>query len=163
MMVALACAALFAGSACRRQGADQASADSTGVNGRAPGETTASRPGEVSRSALAVAGIDLGRHVDLDTKQVTERTTSFAPTDTIFASVHTTGTATRAVVTGRWMNQDGAIVDEKTDTVTTTGSARTVFFIARPAGFVAGTYTLHVLVDGSEMKTAEATVAGGRE
>jgi hypothetical protein len=88
----------------------------------------------------------------------TDKTDDFTPTDTIYASVHTSGTATNGAIVGRWMSQDGTVVDEKTETVSTNGDARTTFFIAKPSGLPKGKYTLHVLIDGKEVRSKDATV-----
>ena len=109
------------------------------------------------RTALSVIDVDMGRHVDTERK-ISDKTDDFAPSDTIFASVHTSGTATSSPVVGRWTFQDGTVVDEKTDNVTTNGDARTVFFIARPSGLTRGRYTLHVLVDGKEVRSKDVEV-----
>ena len=63
-----------------------------------------------------------------------------------------------ASVVGRWTFADGTFADEKTDSVTTNGDARTVFFIVKPGGFVKGKYALHVLTDGKEVRTMNVTV-----
>ena len=109
------------------------------------------------RAALSVVDVDMGRHVDAERK-IRDKTDDFAPSDTIYASVHTSGTATNSPVVGRWTFQDGTVVDEHTDNVTTTGTARTVFFISKPSGFARGKYTLHVLVDGKEVRTKDVEV-----
>jgi hypothetical protein len=109
------------------------------------------------RAALSVIDVDMGRKVDAERK-ISDKTDDFVPTDTIFASVHTTGTATSSPVEGRWTFQDGSVVDEKTDNVTTNGDARSVFFIAKPGGLARGKYTLHVLVDGKEVRTKDVDV-----
>jgi len=110
-----------------------------------------------ARPTLSVVEVDFGRHVDVERK-ISDETDDFAPNDTIYASVHTSGTATNSPVVGRWTFQDGTVVDERTDNVTTTGDARTVFFIANPSGLPKGKYTLHVLVDGKEVESEDATV-----
>jgi hypothetical protein len=109
------------------------------------------------RAALSVIDVDLGRHVDSERK-VTGKTDDFAPSDTVYASVHTSGTAISTPVVGRWTFQDGTVVDERTDSVTTGGDARTVFYIAKPGGLPRGRYTLHVLIDGKEVRSKDATV-----
>jgi hypothetical protein len=107
-------------------------------------------------AALAVIDVDMGRHVDAE-KKVSDKTDDFAPHDTIYASVHTSGTANNSVVVGRWTFQD-AMVDEKADSVTTTADAHTVFFITKPSGLTPGKYTLHVLIDGKEVRTKDVEV-----
>jgi hypothetical protein len=108
-------------------------------------------------TALAVIDVDMGRHIDAERK-ISDKTDDFTPNDTIYASVHTSGTATNSPVVGRWTFQDGTVVDEKSDNVTTNGTARTVFFIAKPTGLPAGKYALHVIVDGKEVRSKEVTV-----
>ena len=110
-----------------------------------------------ARAALSVVDVDMGRHVDTERK-VSDKTDDFAPSDTIYASVHTAGTAANSAVVGRWTFQDGTVVDEKTDTVTTNGTARTVFYITKPSGLPRGKYTLHVLVDGKEVRAKDVEV-----
>ena len=110
-----------------------------------------------ARTALSVRDVDMGRHIDAD-KKIRDKTDDFAPSDTIYASMHMSGTANNGAVVGRWTFQDEASVDEKTDSVTTNGDARTVFYIVRPGGFGKGKYTLHVLIDGNEVRTKNVTV-----
>ena len=50
------------------------------------------------------------------------------------------------------------IVDEKTNTVTTSGDARTVFTLSKSGGLSRGRYTLHVMVDGKEARSKDITV-----
>ncbi|MEO8620570.1 MAG: hypothetical protein ABI625_05860 [bacterium] len=106
---------------------------------------------------LSVRDVDLGKHID-STKKIVDRTDDFAPTDTIYAAVQTTGTATNTPIVGRWTFEDGTVVDERTDAVSTSGDASTVFFISKPGGFAPGKYTLHVLVNGNEVSSKDAKV-----
>jgi len=110
-----------------------------------------------ARAALSVIDVDMGRRVDAE-KKIADKTDDFSPSDTIYASVHTSGTANNGAIAGRWTFQDGAVVDERSETVTTDGDARTVFFIAKPGGFPKGKYTLHVMIDGKEVRTKDVTV-----
>jgi len=109
------------------------------------------------RTALAVIDVDMGRHID-DEKKISDKTDDFAPSDTIYASVHTSGTANNSQLIGRWTFQDSTMVDERTDSVTASGDAHTVFFITKPSGLPAGKYTLHVLIDGKEVRTKDVDV-----
>jgi hypothetical protein len=128
-----------------------------GDSGRSTVDSAAGAIAANYRAALAVIDIDMGRHIDAE-KKISDKTDDFARSDTIYASVHTSGTATGAAVVGRWTYQDDTVVDEKTDSVTTDGDARTVFYISRPGGLPAGRYTLHVFIDGKEVRAKEVTV-----
>jgi hypothetical protein len=147
----LAATLLVGAVACR--GEQRAAVDTT----TAKLDTTVSSAGEAVRTALSVMDVDMGRHVAAD-RTIADKTDDFAPGDTIFASVHSSGTATNGAVTGRWTYADGSVVDEKTDTVTTTGDAHTVFYIMSPTGLKKGKYTLHVVIDGKEVRTKDVTV-----
>jgi hypothetical protein len=108
-------------------------------------------------AALTVIDIDMGRKIGPDQK-ITDKTDDFAPSDTIFASVHTSGAATNSAVVGRWTFEDGTVVNETTQTVSPTGDAYTSFHIAKPTGFAKGKYTIHVIIDGKEARTKDVTV-----
>jgi len=108
-------------------------------------------------SAVHVADVTLGRGITAE-KRVANTTDTFAARDTIFASVHTTGAAPNAILVARWIYQDGQVVNEGNENIAPTGDTYTEFHIAKPSGFPAGKYTLHVLVDGQEVQTKDFTV-----
>ena len=124
----------------------------------APVDTTQAAPATVpAPSAFSVMDIDMGRHIDAE-KKISDKTDDFAPKDTIYASIHTTGAATNKAVVAKWTFQDGQTVDEQTTTISPTGDGYTEFHIAKPAGFPKGKYTIHVLIDGAEVRTKDITV-----
>jgi len=140
-----------------------------------------------NNATIRVGDIDMGRSVKTD-KSIDDKTDDFKPSDTIYASVSTNGIATNTPLTVRWTFQDGQVVDEKTETLTTNGiatntpltvrwtfqdgqvvdektetltsngEARTEFHISKAGGLPAGKYTIHVLVDGKEVKTKDIEV-----
>ncbi len=114
-------------------------------------------PAPAPVSDFAVSSIDLGNTVGADMK-VTAPATTFAPKDTIHASVATTGTATDANVTGKWLYQDGQTVHEDAKTVSTTGPATHDFSISKPDGFPAGNYKFELWVNGALAQTREFAV-----
>jgi hypothetical protein len=120
-------------------------------------DSAAGVAGSSAHGTLSLVDVDMGRHVGTDRK-ITDKTDDFAPTDTIYASVHTSGKGTNTPVTGRWMFENGTIIDEKTDTVTTNGDAYSAFFIVKPGGLPAGKYTIHVFVNSNEVRSKDATV-----
>lgn len=108
-------------------------------------------------AALQVADVKIGKGIGAD-KHVANETDTFAPRDTVYAAVHTTGTAQNTQIVGRWTFQDGQVVDERTESISPTGDTYTEFHIAKPTGWPAGKYTLHVLVNGQEVQTKDFTV-----
>ena len=109
--------------------------------------------------AVTVTAVELGNQVGTD-KRVTQQMTSFAPTDTIYATVVTNGSAPSATLTAKWTYQDGQVVNESTQTIAPTGPAATEFHISKPDGWPAGTYKVEVSLNGRSTGTKEFEVKG---
>ena len=120
-------------------------------------DTAAGSVEATARAALSVIDVDMGRRLAADST-ISDKTDDFATTDTVYASVHTSGTARNGTVTGRWTFQDGSVVDEKQNTVTTTGNARTVFRLGKSGNLSKGRYTLHLIIDGKEVRSKDIEV-----
>jgi flagellar hook assembly protein FlgD len=82
-------------------------------------------------------------------KQVTDKTDTFSPRDTIYASVATNGSAPSATVTARWTYENGQVVKEDSRTIAPNGSETTEFHIAKLTGWPTGKYQLTLSVNGS--------------
>ena len=106
---------------------------------------------------VAVASVDLGTAVGADQK-VTTPSTTFAPTDTIYAAVSTTGSAANAVLNAKWSYQDGQTVNESSQTIAPNGAAVTTFHISKPDGWPAGNYKVEISLDGSPVSTKDFSV-----
>jgi hypothetical protein len=126
-----------------------------------PATDTAAAGGAVATATpaanLLVADVTLGKRLGPD-KKVSEPTDTFTPRDTIYASVHTTGSASGAQLAARWTFENGQQVDERTETISPSGDAYTEFHVSKPSGWPAGKYTLHVLLNGQEVQTKDFTV-----
>ena len=117
-----------------------------------PGTTV--QPGT---SPVSVVAVDLGRNVDAE-KKVTEHVDTFKPSDTIYASVLTNGSAQNARIGVKWTYQDGQVVDQSEQVIAPNGTAATEFHITKPDGFPAGEYKVEVSVDGSPVQTKDFKV-----
>ena len=95
-----------------------------------------------------VSAIDLGKSVGAD-KRVTAPSSSFAPSDTIYASVVTDGSSPNVTLVARWTYQDGQLVNEETQSIAPTGPAVTEFHISKPDGWPAGGYQVEVIANGA--------------
>jgi len=129
-----------------------------------PEETTPTRttptintPPVSATAAFRVTTVELGKAVD-GSKRVSEPTTTFAPSDTIYPSVVSEGTAPEIELATRWTFEDGQVVDESTQVIRPTGPAATEFHIAKPDGLPAGRYKLEVTANGSSVATKEFTI-----
>ena len=108
-------------------------------------------------AVITVSGVQLGTAIGAD-KQVAAPTDVFKPTDTIYASVATAGSAPRATLTARFTYQDGQVVDESSQDVA--GAGVTEFHISKPDGWPAGQYKVEVLLDGKSVATRSFEVKG---
>ena len=105
-------------------------------------------------AGVRVSQVDLGRSLNTD-KTINDKSNSFKPNDTIYASIATAGTAATATLKARWTYQDGQVVDESTQTIAPSGDARTEFHISKPDGWPTGKYKLEVFLNGSSVDTKD--------
>jgi hypothetical protein len=129
--------------ACSRENKNEAAGDVT------PGAATpAPTPAVVS-----VTEIDLGRGVS--NARITDKTDSFKPADTVYASVRTTGTSTNSNLMARWTFEDGQVVEESNQAIAPTGEAYTEFHISKPGGLPKGKYKVEVFLDNKSAGTKD--------
>jgi ABC-type Fe3+-hydroxamate transport system substrate-binding protein len=111
-----------------------------------------------SAQPVQVVAVDLGRTIGTD-KQVTERVETFKPNDTIYASIHTTGSAPTSKMSVKWTDPNGQVVDQSEQPIVTAeGSNAMEFHLAKP-GLPAGTYKVEVFVDGNSVQSKEFHVS----
>ena len=139
-------AALLLAGACGKKGNETATTQQTSPGAIAP-----------AAGAVQVADVTLGRGVGPD-KQINDKADEFKPNETIYASVHTTGTAPNATVATRWTYEDGQLVSERSESIAPSGDTYTEFHVLKPSGWPEGKYTVHVLVNGQEVQTKDFKV-----
>ena len=110
-------------------------------------------------AGVRVTDVTLGRSVGGD-KAVTDRTDTFKPNDTIYASIATEGSATSAIIRAKWSFEDGQLVDESTRTIAPNNKERTEFHISKPDGWPAGKYKLEVFLNDQSAETKNFDVRG---
>ena len=114
-------------------------------------------PMEPAPATVSVTGVTLGNAVDAEQK-VTTAATTFAPKDTIYASVATDGAANGATLASKWTFQDGQTVSEETKTLNTTGPGVATFNISKPDGLPAGKYKFEATLNGTSAGVTEFEV-----
>jgi hypothetical protein len=117
-----------------------------------PAPETTSYPSPIPAPPSAPAGLQfselrVGNALNAD-KSVSTDLGTFAPRDTIYASVVTTGVGVSTPIRAVWTYQDGQVVADDTQTISGTGSDRTEFHISKPDGFPAGSYKVEIFIDG---------------
>ena len=137
--------ALAALTACKKDTQESAGDVTPGAAAPAPATPT-----------VAVADIDLGRAVS--NARVTDKADSFNATDTVYTSVHTTGTSTNSTVMARWTFEDGQVVEESSQAIAPTGEAWTEFHISKPGGLPKGKYKVEVFLDNKSAGTKDFSI-----
>ena len=123
----------------------------------APSPTALPPPAPPAAAPVSVTGVELGRQLGAD-KKIPQPATTFAPADTIYASVATDGAVGSATLTARWTFEGGQQVSEGSETIAPTGPAVTEFHISKPDGWPAGKYKVEILLNGSSAATKEFEV-----
>jgi hypothetical protein len=131
----------------------------------APAPTTTPAPTPMTpapaATAASVVALDLGNAVGADGR-VTAPATTFAPMDTIHASVSTRTSDPMATVPGKlsakWTYQDGQTVHEDSRDLNLAANNVTDFQISKPDGFPAGRYKVEIALDGTVVQSKDFEV-----
>jgi len=110
-----------------------------------------------SGAAVRVTDVTLGRAIGAD-KTITDKADDFKPSDTIYASIATDGTAASTSLRAVWTYQDGQVVNDSSRTIAPNNRERTEFHIAKPDGWPVGNYQVEVFVDGRSVETKKFEV-----
>ena len=118
---------------------------------KAPPPAAAPPAGQAAAPApFALSSVSLGKQIGAD-KKVAEDLAVFAPADTIYASVSTTGVSPSTTLKARWTYEDGQLVNESQQTIAPTGPSVTEFHIAKPSGWPAGKYQVEISSAGGTL------------
>lgn len=152
--LAAALAAALALSACGKKEEPAPSAPPPAATpAPAPAPTTPPPAATPAPAPVTVASVNLGND-----EKVTTPTTTFAPKDTIYAAVTTTGSAPTATLAAKWTYQDGQTVNESSQPLAPNGSDVTTFHISKPDGWPAGNYKVEITLDGKPVASKEFSV-----
>ncbi|MDN5782048.1 MAG: hypothetical protein L0H23_08515 [Luteimonas sp.] len=125
-----------------------------------PAPAPAAEPAPVAASA-SVTSVTLGNAVGADMK-VAAASTTFAPKDTIYASVATSTSDPTASVPGtlhaKWTFQDGQVVNEEDKSVSFSGPGDTTFQVSQDGGLPVGKYKVEISLDGSVVQSKDFEV-----
>ncbi|HMB44174.1 MAG TPA: hypothetical protein VKM00_09940 [Luteimonas sp.] len=94
-----------------------------------------------------------------DEKKLTGMMTSqFKPTDGVFMSIRTQGTAAKYTLSSKWLTPAGETLTEYSQVLTTAGVNDTIFSLSKPDGWAKGEYKVELSVNGKLLKTVPFTV-----
>ncbi len=109
-------------------------------------------------AGVKVSNVQMGRTIDAD-RRITGGTTDFKPTETIYLSVVTTGSAPSATIGARWTYEDGQVVDSSSQTIAPNGGAATEFHVSKPSGWPRGKYKVEVSLNGAPVESKEFRIS----
>ena len=123
-------------------------------SGTETGTAATSRAADSAAAAAAeefkVASVMIGKRVG-ESKMITEPTFQFAPTDTVYVSVGTTGKADSVNLAAIWHFQSGKVVDSTSQTISPDGPESNEFHVLNPKGWPVGTYKVTIYADGDSV------------
>jgi hypothetical protein len=102
-------------------------------------DTTPAKPVE-----LKVSNVMIGKRIGAG-NHVTEPTFQFAPADTVYVSVGTTGSTGADHLTAAWRSQTGEVLQQSSEPIPAAGQ-NAAFQLSQPKGFKVGTYKVVVFL-----------------
>ncbi len=146
---------LVGAGACGGGGNARPEAESGSAEGGAGGAAAA--PAPAAAEGFKVGTVMIGKRIS-DEKLITEPTFQFAPTDTVYVSIGTTGKADSSALTAVWRFQNGKTVDSSTQVIRPSGLENTEFHVSNPKGWPLGTYNVTVYADGDSVDSKNFAV-----
>jgi hypothetical protein len=127
---------MIAARCCACGGSEKSSSEAAMADSAA---TAAAKPAE-----LKVSNVMIGKKVGSG-NHVTEPTFQFAPQDTVYVSVGTTGAGGAGSLTAAWRSQTGEVVQQSSEPVPAAGE-NAVFRLSKDKGLKPGTYKVIVFL-----------------
>ena len=94
-----------------------------------------------------------------DEKKLTGMMTSqFKPTDGVFMSIRTEGTAAKYTLSSKWLTPTGDTLTEYSQALTAGGVNDTIFSLSKPDGWAPGEYKVELSINGKLLKTVTFNV-----
>jgi len=123
-----------------------------------PAQETAA-PTPAAPTGVAVASIQLGSQIGAD-KSVTAPKSTFAPRDTIYAVVSTTGVATDASLEAIWtyVGTKDKQINQASQSISPTGPAQSEFHLSKATPWPEGKYRVAILLNGASAGTKDFEV-----
>jgi hypothetical protein len=105
---------------------------------------------------LKITAIDLGHRVN-DDNRVPSPSETYAPADTVYASISVEGTGS-GTLTARWTSADGQVLAEQTQKIALIAPVYFEFHLAPPGGWPKGRHKTVFTLDGGGSRTREFEV-----
>jgi hypothetical protein len=124
---------------------------------RSPIEAPPATPPVSTAAPFRVTALDLGNAIDAS-KRISSPASTFAPSDTIYATLLSEGSSPKVEIKARWTYEDGQVVNESSQVLAPNGPAATEFHIAKASGWPTGKYKVEVTANGATAAVREFEV-----
>jgi hypothetical protein len=138
-------AATVAATACSGRDTARPGTETGSAEGAPPAAVAPAAP-----EGFKIANVMIGKRIG-DKNMITEPTFQFAPADTVYVSVGTTGKSDSTSLAAVWHFQDGKMLDSTAQTIRPSGPENTEFHLTRPKGWAPGTYRVTIYSDGDSV------------
>ena len=155
-LLATALFAVLAVSGCNKKNAETPATTTGNSPAMAPAPLPPAPATTAPAAGVTVSNVELGNAIGGDNRVATAMTT-FAPRDTIYATVTVDGAAGGQLGT-RWTYQDGQEVHVETKALTAGAATTHEFHISKPDGWPVGRYRVEVQVNGNAVQTRDFEV-----
>lgn len=139
---------------------DVAAADAPAPRPATPADAAMPGPDDMARPERDTTPVDarvvdvhLSKQGDAEKGTIGMPTTSFAPTDTVYAEVETNGTAGSYSLYAKWLAPDGAVLADYGMRINEAGPKRTVISLSKPDGWAAGQGRIELAINGKTERT----------
>lgn len=156
LIFAVSLAAVLALTACGKKDESATAVPDQSPPATVPATAVSAPPAMDNAAGVSLSSVELGSTVDASNKIVATGT-SFAPKDTIYAAVTTSGSG-NATLDAKWSYQDGQTVHQDSKTFTATGAQTTAFMINKPDGFPTGNYKVEISMNGAQVASKDFSI-----
>jgi hypothetical protein len=122
-----------------------------GSKGDAASQAAAADTAAATPVELKISNVMIGKRIGAG-KHVTEPTFQFAPADTVFVSVGTSGSTGADHLTAAWRSQTGEVVQQSSEPIPAAGQ-NAAFQWSQPKGMKPGTYKVVVFLGNDSADT----------
>lgn len=92
--------------------------------------------------------VRLSKQGDTELNTLGAAAATFAPTDTVYAEVETSGTAGAYTLYAKWLAPDGTVLSDYGMRINEAGPKRTVISLSKPDGWAPGQGTIEIAING---------------
>lgn len=100
-----------------------------------------------------IVDVTLSNQGDTETNVIGPPTSLFGPQDTVYAEVHSQGSAQEYTIYAKWISADGSVLSDYGIRVNQAVDARTLISLSKPDGLESGENRIEIAINGQPART----------